>query len=480
MKRRIFCILLIALTLMVSFAPMRHANALTLTTGKIVGSGIAFRKAADSDSKLIARLSEGTVVKILKANVNAEWYQVEYADKAGYVNRLYVDIEPSMPSYQMKYSGKVINCKENINVRGAASGKGAVLGVANKGAVLEVTQAFYNEGYHQILFNGNTGYVSKKYIELKAQVDNASLTDLAITGGTLYPKFSPNEYGYILTANAEQVTIKASANDGVKVSVDRTGVSSAKYTIRSGNSKTIRISVGGKVKYSIYLVRDVLTVGTWNIKRGNSNLVEQGWLIANERPDIIGIQEVYVNEKEQTNNLLSLRTREAQNCSFTPTIDYESGGQYGIGQISRFKPETTEKFELDSSGKEARALQKVVYQIDGKTVSVYNTHFSYESESIRRKQFSAIFQIMKKDKNPYKILTGDFNAKEAEFYEFRKGAYKVVNTSETKFYDYSYKRIDVNQIDNIIVSSNIYVLNGRAIPTEFSDHYPLFAFLSLR
>ena len=282
-------------------------------------------------------------------------------------------------------------------------------------------------------------------------------------------------------AGTGEETVSADANEGVKVSIASTGVKSAKYTINSGNSKTIRVSVGGKVRYSIYLVRDVLTVGTWNIKRGNENLVEQSWLIANERPDIIGIQEVYVNEKDNVNNLLSLRTRQAQNVTFSKTIDYSSGGEYGVGQISRYEPKSTEVTELSTgSAKEPRILQKVVYDIDGKTVSVYNTHFSYESADIRRKQFDAVYKAMQADENPYKILTGDFNAKENEFYEFKKGPYKVVNTSATKFYDYSYKRIGVNQIDNIIVSNNITVLNARAIPTEYSDHYPLFAFLKLK
>ena len=46
--------------------------------------------------------------------------------------------------------------------------------------------------------------------------------------------------------------------------------------------------------------------------------------------------------------------------------------------------------------------------------------------------------------------------------------------------DYSYNRIGVNQIDNIIVTKNILVLNARTIPTKYSDHYPLFAFLKLK
>ncbi|MPN57598.1 hypothetical protein SDC9_205292 [bioreactor metagenome] len=119
------------------------------------------------------------------------------------------------------------------------------------------------------------------------------------------------------------------------------------------------------------------------------------------------------------------------------------------------------------------------YEIDGKRVSVYNTHFSYESSSIRKKQFAEVLKIMNADTNDYKILTGDFNAKESEFSGFAR-SFKIVNTSATKFYNYANKLIGMSQIDNIIVSKNITVLNARAIPTEYSDHYPLFAFLALK
>jgi len=90
-----------------------------------------------------------------------------------------------------------------------------------------------------------------------------------------------------------------------------------------------------------------------------------------------------------------------------------------------------------------------------------------------------VLKIMNADTNPYKILTGDFNAQESEFSVFSKN-YHVINTSATKFYNYSNKRIAMSQIDNIVVSKNITVLNARAIPTEYSDHYPLFAFLALK
>ena len=478
MKKRITLICTILLMIWVTVIPARYSHALTLSTGVVNADSVAMRKVASEKGGVVKRLSKGTVVKILESTVNAEWYHVEVGTKTGYVNRLYVDIDASLPSYQMDYTGTIFNVQQDVNVRAEPSLKAKKLGKANKGDTFKVTQAYASGVWHQIDYNGTVGYVSSDYMELTAKVSNDLLTGIEITGGTLSPAFSPTEYGYVLTATQGEVDINCLANSGITVSIGNTGIGSAKYNINSGNSKTIRISVSGVVKYSIYLVRDVLTVGTWNIKRGNDNLEMQGWLIGAQQPDILGIQEVYINEKENTNNLLSVRTKNAQYMTFAETIKYPSGGKYGIGQISKFKPENATVTLLSSENKEQRCLQKVEYVINDKRVSVYNTHFSYESADIRKKQFSEVLKIMNADQNEYKILTGDFNAQESEFSGFKK-SYHVVNTGSTKFYNYSNKRIGMSQIDNIIVSKNITVLNARAIPNEYSDHYPLFAFLSL-
>ena len=479
MKKRFAAILMIAAVLFGAVLPASSARALTVTTGIISAEGVALRRTASNNGGLMTRLGEGTVVKIIRTNVNSEWYLVEAGNRTGYVNRLYVNIDPSLPSYQLNYIGTIVNVEEFVNVREEPTLGARKLGKAEKGMILQVMQAYASGAWHAVEFGGETGYIASKYMDLKAIVDDGYLSGLEVTGGTLSPAFSPTEYGYVLTATQGEIKIKAIANDGVKVSIGNTGVASAKYTINSGNSKTIRISVNGKVKYSVYLVRDVLTIGTWNIKRGNDNLLMQGWLIAAQRPDILGVQEVYVNSKERTNNLLSIRTQEAQYYAFAPTITYDSGGQYGIGQVSKYKPENETLTLLYSEDKEQRCLQKVEYDVGGKRVSVYNTHFSYESTAIRKKQFAEVIAIMDADENPYKILTGDFNASEGEFSGFLKN-YRIVNTSATKFYDYAMRQINVSQIDNIVVSKNITVLNARAIPTMYSDHYPLFAFLALK
>ena len=479
MKKRLLGFVLACAALAVFALPSGGARALDVTTGVITAQQVMLRKTASPTGRMVTVLGKGAVVKILETNVKSEWYRVETATRSGYVERIYVSINPSLPSYQLDYTGTIVNCNSFVNVRAGASKKAKKLGQADKGSSYHVTQAFCDGAWHEIDYDGQPGYVSADYVSLEANVGNDVLSALEITGATLSPEFSPTEYGYVLTATKGEVTINAIANDGVQVSIGNTGIGSAKYTINSGNSKTIRISVNGVVKYTLYLVRDVLTVGTWNIKRGNDNIVLQGWLIAAQKPDILGVQEVYVNEKEDYDNLLSVRTADMQYTSFAETIAYPSGGQYGIGQISQYEPIKQEVTELYSSDKEQRCLQKVEYEIGGKHVSVYNTHFSYESAAIRKKQFAEVLAVMDKDENAYKILTGDFNAQESEFGSFKKN-YRVINTSATKFYDYSRDRISMSQIDNIIVSKNITVLNARAIPTEYSDHYPLFAFLALK
>ena len=85
---------------------------------------------------------------------------------------------------------------------------------------------------------------------------------------------------------------------------------------------------------------------------------------------------------------------------------------------------------------------------------------------------------MDADKNKYRILFGDFNAKASEFSVFRSG-YTVLNDTNMKFYDYSASPISKSEIDNIIVSDNISVLNVRMLNDSLSDHKPILAYLKL-
>lgn len=63
--------------------------------------------------------------------------------------------------------GTVVNCKSNVNVRSGPGTNYKLLGSAKKGAVYTVTKQNYKKGWHQISFNGKTGYISSQYLSVK-------------------------------------------------------------------------------------------------------------------------------------------------------------------------------------------------------------------------------------------------------------------------------------------------------------------------
>lgn len=449
-------------------------------SGEIIGSDVAFRKGPDADSEVIGRLGKGTFVEIVKTNVNAQWHEVKYDDKTGYVNRMYICLDSSLDGYALDFTAEIVNCNSDVNVRSAPSTDSEVVGVAKKGTELKIVpQDDYVEGWYQVEFEGKAAYISADYLDISANVDDTQLADMSVSGGKLFPSFTPNEYGYVVKATKPDVTISVQANKGVDVAINGNSGKKFTITIPDAGMKTVRIALNGEVRYSVYISRNLLTVGTWNIKRGNGNLLMQGRLVYDQQPDIMGIQEAFqdLTAGNVVDNLASLKTKDMSHNILSPTINYSNGSQYGNGILSKFNLGGIKTYDLDSGGNEKRIIQKAVAQVDGKAVSFYNTHFSYESADIREKQFAKLLEVMGKDKNEYKIVTGDFNADISEFNVFRD--YTVVNTDETKYYDYSKNPIDYSEIDNIIVTKNIKVINSRLVVNKFSDHFPLFAYLML-
>ena len=472
------------LTMLLVFGMLLPASAAladdNYDSGIINADKVAFRNGPSTESSRIRRLREGSVVDVLETNVQAEWHKIRFNGETGYVNQRYVTLLPGIGS--AGYQGTVVNVKESVNVRGTASKHGDLLGTAALGTIYPVSKTGGLDGWYEIDYNGKTGYILDDYLQLSGRASYGQLSSLTVSGGTLLSAFSPDTYGYVVRADSGEVRISATGAAGAKVQIGESKSDSTVISMPKTGTKTVRISVGGKVKYSIYIVRNVLTVGTWNIKRGNGHLTGMTQLLQAQQPDLMGIQEVYRSpakgKTEKIDNLLSIRTRSHGEMQFDPTVTYGGGGEYGLGMLSRYDIESSEKVKLYSGEGEQRILQKIVVKIDGKRVSVYNTHFSYHSAAIRANQFATVKKVMDADRNDYKILFGDFNAKAAEFSVFGDD-YTVLNAADTKFYGYDGTLIQKLDIDNIIVSDNITVLNSRMIDTDLSDHMPIFAYLKL-
>ena len=118
-----------------------------------------------------------------------------------------------------------------------------------------------------------------------------------------------------------------------------------------------------------------------------------------QHAELMGIQEVFANKN--SNNLTELTTTTMQQTQFAPTINFRNGSQYGIGLLSHDVLGPMQVYPLDSNGYEERILQQSSITVDGKVVSVYNTHtFLSKNASIRAKQFAQVRQVMDADTNP--------------------------------------------------------------------------------
>lgn len=202
--------------------------------------------------------------------------------------------------------------------------------------------------------------------------------------------------------------------------------------------------------------------------------------------DVVGMQEV--DRFTQRNPIDMLTTFVDQGIypygSFQKTIDFE-GGEYGIGLLSAYPINEESGGKLNSEGlSEARAWQRIVIEIKGKSIAIYNTHLTHEGKAARRKQIDEMLTIMNQDPTVYKILTGDFNTDQerSEIYPMLE-TYAIVNGYHDVWlntYNLKNEGMRVFTIDNIIVSQNLEICHVDMVENTLSDHNMLYVDLKFR
>ena len=120
-------------------------------------------------------------------------------------------------------------------------------------------------------------------------------------------------------------------------------------------------------------------------------------------------------------------------------------------------------------------MTKAIIEVDGRLVSVYNTHLDFQYEVVKQRQLKKILKIIKKDKNPV-ILMGDFNLKTNKevFLDFIKEL-KSINIKHVNIHEKTFKASKYHRaIDHIFVSNDFKVLHKELITDiPISDHYPV-------
>lgn len=219
-----------------------------------------------------------------------------------------------------------------------------------------------------------------------------------------------------------------------------------------------------------------ITLASFNIAAGRGLNLEA---ISNQMNEygvhIAGLQEIDVNTGRNNYDMLARLASYGvyPYTSFAKAIDF-SGGQYGIGTVSSLPilEESSESYQAAIG--ENRVWQRSLVEKDGKQIAFYNTHMSYENQSIRRQQMMELIEAVNNDPAEYKAITGDFNADQenSEFFVFLDD-FNLTNGHDGTWHD-TYNLVDstmkVYSIDNIITTKNLRLVDMGVVENSLSDH----------
>ena len=193
--------------------------------------------------------------------------------------------------------------------------------------------------------------------------------------------------------------------------------------------------------------------------------------LINNKIDFLGLQEVFPKCNHDLKKLLS---------------DYNIIGKYRFlirpyGNeknpiITKYKILDYKTYRLPfRPSKLKRVMTYIKTIIDGKEISIYNTHLEVGNKEVQKNQLAKIYEIISLDNNP-KILMGDFNLKIGNplFDEFILLLEKL-NIKRIPILEKTFKAsIDTKAIDHIFISSEFKITDSKVIhDLSVSDHYPV-------
>ena len=159
----------------------------------IVSTGKAnLRSEPSTDSEILGQALQGDQLVILKADHTIDWHQVEFNGQPAFIHAdlIVLEIEAEVPGTttgaatqagtdaatqagtqpgeevpaDSPATGKINT--GTVNIRTEADQASAILGRAYGGAILTVTKAFFNAQWHEVEFEGETGYVHVDLLDL--------------------------------------------------------------------------------------------------------------------------------------------------------------------------------------------------------------------------------------------------------------------------------------------------------------------------
>lgn len=220
-----------------------------------------------------------------------------------------------------------------------------------------------------------------------------------------------------------------------------------------------------------------LRIGSYNIEHGREVGLDMSVLAEDLkalRLDVVGLQEVDVGTRRVGGRDTLCELAESagyQYYEFCKAIDYQGGG-YGTAIMSRYPIKHFEVLPLFTyDGMEGRAIGHARLDVDGTEMDYFNTHLSYENETVRERQFEALDTLLASKE--HFILTADFNTEEDGGYEKIRNAIRVNHGTYKTF------PAAMSAIDDIVLSKGWRVLESGMQESAHSDHNLLWAEIAL-
>ena len=231
-----------------------------------------------------------------------------------------------------------------------------------------------------------------------------------------------------------------------------------------------------------------LRVMSYNVKHGQAmtrrpiraNLEVQAAILREQRPDLIGLQEIDQGCKRShgLDETGLFETMTGMNGAFGKFMDYD-GGEYGLALLSRFPTSKVETVALPPGRHEPRVALLHNFEVRaGLSVVFVNVHFDWLRESKERVRQAEALMDRLADVDLPVIVIGDYNARPGSqtLQVFSRAGFELVPKEGSR---YTFNSVTPSkEIDHVCVrGSSKYKIRAAGIKViderVASDHRPI-------
>jgi uncharacterized protein YgiM (DUF1202 family)/beta-N-acetylglucosaminidase len=252
---------LIITFLVLSFLPtVSNAASYSAT---VTATKLSHRKTASTSGFLIQYIPKNTVLTV--QDYNSKWVKATYQNKAGYLSKTYISkvsstsISSGSTVKQNVLTGTsgMVTLTSNLNVRSGPGTNYSKIGSLKNKAAINVTGQIGS--WHQILYNGKIGYISKDYttaVKTQSQVTPVPVTPAPVTPAPVTPvpvtpapvtpaPATPKSYQVKITATSLNLRQAANTTSKILTSITYNNV----ITVTDHNSEWLKTTYNGKTGY---------------------------------------------------------------------------------------------------------------------------------------------------------------------------------------------------------------------------------------